>query len=90
MFIELRKLMVPTAAVFLCVCLSQANADSIEVRVAASADDAEENIGSGTMESLTSSDLELGSEFDTVPDAEGIQLAGIRFVGRRHSFWLDH
>jgi len=80
MFFELRKLTVLTAAVFLCVSLGQANAQSIAVRVASSADDAEENVGSGAMESLTSSDLELGLE--RVPDdGEGIQFAGMRFIG---------
>ena len=84
MFIVLRKLVFTAVAFFLCGLLGQINADTIEVRVSSSSDDAEENIdpakGNGSMESLTSSDLELGSEFDSDPDAEGIQMAGIRFA----------
>jgi hypothetical protein len=80
MFAELRKLIVPVAAVVLTGWLSMATADTVAVRVAASSDDAEENLGDGSMESLTSSDLELGSEFDSDPDTEGIQLAGMRFL----------
>ena len=80
MFLELRKLTLTAAVAFLTMCVGVVHADTFEVRVAATSDDAEENIGPGSMESLDSSDLELGVE--NVPGgAEGIQLAGMRFLG---------
>ena len=70
-------------AFMLCLALSNNGlmAEMISIQVAAEEDDAEENIGDGSMESLTSSDLELGSEWDSTPDAEGIQLVAMRFPG---------
>ncbi len=77
---EFRKFAVLTAFICLTICLGNAKADTLAIRVASSNDDAEENLVTGAMESLTSSDLELGLE--RVPDdGEGIQLAGVRFVG---------
>ncbi len=51
---------------------------TVEVRVAASNDDAEEEVSSGGM-SRTSSDLELGH--DGVASATSIQTVGVRFTG---------
>ena len=75
-----RKSMMLCAVFFFTIGLGQARSDTIAVRVAASADDGEENVISGAMEALDSSDLELGLE--RVPDdGEGIQIAGMRFLG---------
>jgi len=49
------------------------------MRVAASSDDAEEYVLSGTMDSLTSSDLELGYEGAMAPAT--LQVVGCRWVG---------
>jgi hypothetical protein len=48
-----------------------------EWRIAASSDDAEEEVETGTMESMTSSDLELGYEDGTIPQFVGCRWAGI-------------
>ena len=47
-----------------------------EWRIAASSDDAEEEVATGTMESMTSSDLELGLEDGTI-----LQIVGCRWAG---------
>ncbi|MCH7558476.1 MAG: LamG domain-containing protein [Planctomycetes bacterium] len=52
---------------------------TVEVRVAATNDDAEEHISAGNMESMTSSDLELGHE--GVAGATSLQSVGVRFTG---------
>ena len=49
--------------------------ETIEVRVAASDDDAEENLATGVMDSLTSSDLEITEEGSPAEN----QLVGMRF-----------
>jgi hypothetical protein len=54
-------------------------AETIEVRVTGSNNDAEERLGNMGMESLDSSDLEFGSE-NPPNDAEGGQLVGVRFA----------
>ena len=63
------------------ISLEQSAAEAIsEWRVSASSDDAEEHIlDGGVMESLTSSDLELGYEGNMAPAA--LQTIGCRWVG---------
>ena len=51
---------------------------SIDVRIAATNDDAEEKVAAGNVE-LGSSDLELGYEGDASPDT--LQIIGVRFTG---------
>lgn len=77
MFIELRKLLVPAAAVFLFVLLNQANADDISVMVAHPLDDIEENLADPDGFDQPSSDLELGTE----GGPGGLrQAVGLRFL----------
>jgi hypothetical protein len=64
----------------LALFVNQTRADVFQVRVAASADDAEQSLAANVMEALDSSDLELGSE-SPPGDAELAQLIGMRFVG---------
>ncbi|MCH8118923.1 MAG: hypothetical protein IIC00_04240 [Planctomycetes bacterium] len=56
-----------------------APAPDTEWRINAGSDDAEEHVLDGSMESLTSSDLELGYEGSMVP--AGLQTIGCRWVG---------
>ncbi|UCC99263.1 MAG: LamG domain-containing protein [Phycisphaerales bacterium] len=51
---------------------------SVDIRVAATNDDAEENVASGSVD-LASSDLELVHDFSLAPDS--LQMVGIRFTG---------
>jgi hypothetical protein len=52
----------------------RAGADTVEVRIAAASDDAEESVASGAV-SVSSSDLEL------VADGSDLQIVGLRFPG---------
>ncbi len=52
---------------------------TVDVRVAATNDDAEEDVPGGGMDDLGSSDLELGHEGDA--SATSLQTVGVRFIG---------
>ncbi len=77
--IERHRLVLMMAALGLIWCTGVTKGDSIAVRVSATSDDAEERLGDQGMESLDSSDLELGSE-SPPNDSQGGQLVGMRFL----------